>query len=244
MFSKGLSICHGSHGSSMAAKATIVPVAIGTLAMLGMPAGVASANIITNGDFSANAAAYTTSPGYSASPNPAAPTGWTVFGSTFAGVNGTDTGVGAPFAPTSTVGVNDFAFIQEGNDIAYDGVKQTVSTTAGQPYTLTYDASGRAGDVSGTDVLEVILTDTTNNNQITTQTPAITQAAFNVFTLNFTAPSASTNVEFLNAYPNYNYGSTVDVTNVAMAAVPEPACLGVLAIGGLGLLLLKRRRAV
>ena len=52
---------------------------------------------------------------------------------------------------------------------------------------------------------------------------------------------SSSNVEFLNASAAGTSG-TVDVANVA-AAVPEPATLGLLALGGLGFLLIGRKRA-
>ncbi len=209
--------------------------------------GSASANMITNGDFSSNAAAYTTYPGASVSPNPTNPTDWnisyTANGVTGgnAGINGTDTGFyssqGAPFAPSSTNGVQDFLFMQGAADIP--SVSQTVATTAGQTYTLSYAGAARGGETS--DVLVVILTDATNSNQITTQIPAITDTGFNVFTLNFIAPSASTQVEFLNNTPN-TIGGTVDVANVSLTPVPEPAALGILAVGGLGLVLIARKR--
>ena len=228
-----------SHFTVLAALAAVAGLSI-------MSVGNASANMIQNGDFSANASSYTINPGYSDynttqwAPNPAAPTNWTI-NSANVGINGSATGFGNDFGPTSLTGVTDFAFIQtEGNYAS-----QSVATTVGQTYTLTYDGSGRAGDNAGSDVLEVILTDTTNNTQITTQTPAIAQTAFNAFALTFTAPSASTNVEFLNNSPGsagLNGTPTVDVSNVAMSAVPEPASVGLLGVGAMGLLLLKRRR--
>ena len=228
----------GSHGPSLIAVAVVVGAALAGLVYPSM----AQANMITNGDFSANAAAYTTFPGYSSSPNPADPTGWTGVN----GVNGPDTGFypttsnNLPFspAPNGTINGNlpDFVFMQSPS--AY--LSQTVPTTAGQAYTLTYYGAARAGETS--DVLEVILTNATDNAQITSQTPAIIDTGWTPFTLTFTAPSASTAVEFLNNNGSNAAGGTVDVTNVAMAAVPEPATLGLFAIGGIGLLLAARRR--
>ena len=202
----------------------------------------ASTSMITNGVFSANAAAYTASPGYSQGGNPAAPTGWTTSGGS-SGVNGPDTGFYGsggyqPFAPKSTAGVTDFNFLQGKGAFS----AQTVATTAGHSYTLTFDAAARGANPSA--VLEVILTDATNGSRIITLTPAITNAAFIPFFLNFTAISGSTNIEFLNNSPA-GIDDTVDVSNVSLSdppAVPEPATLGVFAIGGLALALVGRKR--
>ena len=211
--------------------------AVAGLAMLS--AGNAQANLILNGDFSANASSYTASPGYSTNPNPSSPADWTVNGAG-SGVNGPDAGsaVGTPFAPVSTAVVRDFNFLQGGGVYS----SQTVTTTASQAYTLAFAAAQRDGNTSA--VLEVILTDATNSQQITTLTPAtITDTGFNNFSLNFTAPSASTTVEFLNNSPA-SIDDTVDVSNVSLNPVPEPATIGLVAIGSLGLLLIGRRRAV
>ena len=196
-----------------------------------------SASIITNGVFSANATAYTQSPGYSSNGslgagNPTAPTGWAASTSGATGINGPDTGFYGssdyqPFAPTSTAGVSDFSFLQgKGAFIA-----QRVATTSGQKYTLAFDAAARSIDPSA--VLEVILTDVASGRQIYTFTPSITSSGFAPFFLDFTAISGSTNIEFLN---NSAAGidDTVDVSNVSLAAVPEPATLGLFALGLLG----------
>ena len=221
-----------SHGCSIAAAA----IAVGTMAMFAV--GNARANLILNGNFSVNASSYTSSPGYSSyQSNPTNPTDWTVNGAG-SGVNGPDAGsaVGTPFAPVSTAGVRDFNFLQGGGVYS----SQTVTTTASQAYTLAFAAAQRDGNTSA--VLEVILTDATNSQQITTLTPAtITDTGFNNFSLNFTAPSASTAVEFLNNSPSGD--NTVDVSNVSLNPVPEPATIGLVAIGSLGLLLIGRRRA-
>ncbi|MDA8375576.1 MAG: DUF642 domain-containing protein [Planctomycetia bacterium] len=205
--------------------------AVASLAMLS--AGNAQANLILNGDFSANASSYTNFPGYSTSPNPASPTDWVVDTPASEGVNGPDTGFyavnGSPFAPASTTGVNDFAFMQGGQ------IFQTVTTTAGQAYTLTYDAGARSGTPS---TLNTVAYDQVNNVAITTQVPNISDSNFALFTLDFTAASNSTTIAFQDT------GGTPDVSNVSLTPVPDPATLGLAAVGSLGLLLLKRRKAV
>ena len=237
MFINGLS---SSRGCSFVAAALAIAAVAGL-------AGAASAsmvatNLITNGNFSDNAAAYASFPGYSASPNPADPTGW----SGTNGVNGPDTGFypttsdNEPFSPAPNATINgnlpDFAFMQ-GPDAS---VAQTVATTPGSSYTLTYYGAARAGETA--DVLEVIATNAADSQQIAMQTPAIINTGWTPFTLSFIAPSASTNLEFLN---NGTAGSTgtVDVTDVAMTPVPEPAAVGLFALGGLGMLLISRKRA-
>jgi hypothetical protein len=105
---------------------------------------------------------------------------------------------------------------------------------------LAFDAAQRDTDTNA--VLEVIVTNANNGNPVTILTPVITDTGFTAFSLNFTAPSASTTVEFLNNSPSGD--NTVDVSNVSLNPVPEPATLGLVALGGMGLLLLKRRKAV
>jgi hypothetical protein len=199
-----------------------------------------STSMITNGVFSTNAASYTTAPGYSsANGNPQAPTGWTAGGGN-TGVNGPDTGFYGsgnyqPFAPTSTAGVTDFSFLQgKGAFIA-----QSAATATGQTYTLAFDAAQRNGNTTA--VLEVILTNATNGSQIITFTPTITDTGFAPFFLNFTAASGSTNIEFLNNSAT-GIDDTVDVSNISLTATPEPAALVIFCTGGMGLLLVARKR--
>ena len=187
MFINGLS---SSRGCSFAAAALAIAAVAGL-------AGAASAsmvatNLITNGNFSDNAAAYVSFPGYSASPNPADPTGWTGTN----GVNGPDTGFypttsdNLPFSPATSMNA-DFAFLQgPGTSVA-----QTVATTSGSNYTLTYYGAARAGETA--DVLKLVVTNASDSQQIATQTPAIIDTGWTPFTLSFIAPSASINVEFL-----------------------------------------------
>ncbi len=208
-----------SHGVSMAYRRVIpttVGIAIiGTLAALVGAAGTASVNLVTNGDFSANAAKYRTAPGYSGKTNPNSPTGWALPAtatSKFAvavGVNGSDTGVGTPFGPTSSAAVKDFAFMQGGANC----ISQRVTTTAGQAYTLTYEAAARAGH-PGT--AAVLLTGTTEGKVFASQAPAVTDTGFKPFSLAFTAPSDSIRIEFENTTVGGN--SSLDVSNLVLKA--------------------------
>ena len=226
------------------------------LAALGLAAGTASANLVTNGDFSANASSYGGYVGYSAGftpTNPSAPTGWSITPNYPIGVNGPDTGFyaghGSPFAPGSASGVRDFAFLQDwadwnGTVYSNSTIDQVISTTAGQVYTLSYLAAQGGGDTSAT--MEALVLDAANGNApIISQAPSINASGFTTNILTFTAVSASTEIAFENttsgAKPADN---TVDVSNVIVDAVPQPASIGLVGFGslGVGLLLLRRNR--
>ena len=175
----------------------------------------ASVNLIVNGDFSANAAQYVNSPGYSKSPNPAAPAYWNNGENLNAGINGPDTTTGNPFSPGNATSVRDFAFLQSTGT----AISQTGKTTAGRAYTLSYAAAARGSDVPANhDELKVIIADAATGKQIATAVPGITQSAFHTFVLHFTASSNSTTIEFLNNNPaSALVGGTVDVSNVLLA---------------------------
>ncbi|MGC9261227.1 MAG: LPXTG cell wall anchor domain-containing protein [Phycisphaerae bacterium] len=218
-----------SHFTVLTTSAAVVGLSL-------LSAGAAQANMVLNGDFSVNAASYTSFPGYSTSPNPTTPTDWLVSAPANAGVNGPDTGFyanaingGEPFAPGSSTGVNDFAFMQGGQ------LYQIVATTAGQAYQLTYEAGARSGTPS---TMNTIAWDNVNNAVIVEQQPSLSDANFAPYTLDFTAASRSTQVVFQDT------GGTPDVSNVSLTPIPDSATLGLVMAGGLGLLLLKRRKAV
>src|ERR1051326_8024100 len=75
----------------------------------------AQVNLVSNGDFKANAASFGTWPGYTGGANPASITGWNnVYGSGV-GVNGASVSFASPdpFGPANPGG-NTYAFIQGG----------------------------------------------------------------------------------------------------------------------------------
>lgn len=193
-----------------------------------------TSSLVANGVFSANASDYTQSNGVSgAGTNPANPTGWVSSGTT--GVNGPDTKLtSTPFAPASTAGVSDFAFLQNSGS----SISQTVSTTQnGTEYTLAFDGAAMSSESSAS--MEVLIKDATTGQIIDTYTPTITDAGFTPYFLSFTATSGSTLIEFLNT--SSTSSDTVDVSNVSLAPVPEPTALGLLAVG-CGLVLAGRKR--
>ena len=204
---------------------------IATLVALAAPSrlfafNAASANLIVNGDFSANAAQYINAPGYSTQPNPAAPAYWNNRNNINAGINGRDTTTGNPFSPGNSSGVRDFSFLQSSGT----AISQTVKTYAGAAYTLSYDAGARGSDVpSNHDGLKVRIADAITGKRIAVAIPAVTQSAFHTFTLHFAAISNSTTVEFLNNNPASAFpGGTVDVSNVMLvpsSGVPTAAAV-------------------
>jgi hypothetical protein len=107
-------------------------------------AGLLTTNLILNGDFSANAAAFSASPGYAGSgSNPTDITNWTNINGGSAGVNGAGVSFAPvnPFGPTNA-GTRTYAFIQGGTN----GLRQSVPLMPNTMYLLEYDLAARAGD--------------------------------------------------------------------------------------------------
>ena len=203
-----------------------------------MPFNAAAANLIVNGDFAANATRYMVYPGYSSKPNPTAPADWKRASNALVGINGSDTQLrpasGSPrvgsvggivngestqplmaFAPDRITGVRDFAFLQGSGA----SLSQTVATMPDKAYSLTYAAAARGSDVpANQDALRVLIANAVNGQTITSVSPPITPTAFKMFELAFTARSASTRIEFINANPaGALAGGTVDFSNVTLA---------------------------
>ena len=130
-----------------------------------------------------------------------------------------------------------------------NGVEQTVVTTPGTSYTLTFWVGNQDNsqpsyplasmielDVNGTFVANYSNNDNTPNN-----------VNWNQFSYSFTASSASTKIDFFNATPVADNEAGVDNVDleVAAAVVTEPASVAIL---GAGLVLLgvtrRRRKAI
>ncbi len=233
--------------------------AAAAITALGAVVSTASANMIQNGDFSVTASAYLS--------------GWTttyptVYGGL--GVQGPGSAGGmAPgpsdnvFPPASvTSGQQHFAYLQGGlvsptsATLSPASLSQSFATAVGGNYLVTfyaaqcgYDATQGHADIYAQ--LQVQVTDSNNNvlataNSNTGGGLTINANSWTANTFNFTADTTSTILTFADA-PNSAPGETVDFTavEVSTAPVPEPAALGLLAIGGgLGLLIHKRRRVI
>ncbi len=223
------------------------------IATLGLSSQEARANLITNGNFSANAGSYVTFPGYSSNfypsdpSNPVSPTGWTITTGYPVGLNGTGTsftsGSDIPFAPTSMSGVTDFAFMQDASGYTGSAISQVIATVLGQTYTLSYVAAQRS--INNSDAtMETLVNNALNNALIASQNPTTSTSDFTTNGLTFTAVSSSTQIVFENTTSGVGSDNTVDVSNVVVSnALPLPASLSLISVGGAGLslLLLKRR---
>lgn len=188
----------------------------------------ASADLITNGNFQANAALYTVYPGYSnhgggtESANPGDPTGW--IGTYGSGLNGVDLPQFV-FGPTDPTGARDFHFIQgTGNTI------QLLTLTAGQQYRVDFLA---AASTFGPTTLGVAVGDTPHGDYAQVGFTGST-AAFEASSLTFTAYGGASYIKLFNSGVGGDH--IANFSNVSMNAIPEPGTLALLAAGLSGLL--------
>ncbi len=241
MFSKGLSVSRGSHSSSLMAKAAIAGAA---LAILGMTASAALANTITilNPSFEDNT---TPSPGYGAIND------WSSTDTSLTGVNVE----GGPFADNGAIPNGlQVAFVQANNGAA-EGISQSLTGfVTGQTYDLSfyYNARYATFPVARDPLMAVTLgSSTLTPSGGVSVVPASASYSHTVpyyfAQYSYTATGSTATLTFSNinigaistgVYPD----STLLLDDVSLQAVPEPASLGLLAVGGLGLLLLKRRK--
>ena len=220
--------------------------------------GTASANLIVNGDFSANASAFAGWPGYAswtsifggAETNPAI-SGWSTNGSFGIGLNGKDTfstfptpGPIVPFGPTDqqTTPTVNWAFIQG----AGGAILQVINVTPGVEYTASFLAAGRPGQDGDGNPLAAqgsayVYDGTLGVNNLGVLPGGIFNKAYGVTTFEpdsftFTPTLSTATVVFQNA----GGGDAVNFTNITV--VPEPSTLAGLAMGVVGIGIARSRK--
>jgi PEP-CTERM motif len=125
-------------------------------------------------------------------------------------------------------------------DFQADGggsISQSLATTAGSTYTLSFWFAGDGDDPSGFSAI-------VGGNTVFQVTNPPFDADYNQFTFNFTASSASTLLEF-DGFDD-DFFVNLDTVSVNLASVPEPSSIvlcGVAGLSGLGYTWRRRRRA-
>jgi hypothetical protein len=125
-----------------------------------------------------------------------------------------------------------------------NGVEQTVATTVGTAYSLSFwighhaqDPSFYNGPASATLEINGLPVGTFSNNDA----PPPNLLDWKEFTLHFTATGATTMIALFNAISDPTQNE-VGLDNVSLVAIPEPSSIALLACG-LGSLALRCRRA-
>ncbi len=179
-------------------------------------------NLIANGNFTANAAAFVGNNGILGAPNPLTITSWTD-GTGNMGINGPATGVGTPYGP-ATPGAYNFSFIQWGS--AASSLSQTLTSayTPNTRYELSFDAAGfywgpsTAFRVSLGDNTQVHFT--TQVGTVDLNSTALT--SFTHFSYTFTSPATFYGPCVIKLLNLDTAGHAIDFANVSLVVAPQP----------------------
>ena len=212
--------------------------AVGAL-LLGTISSTASASsIIANGSFETDVVPVGFYTSFACGPTI---TSWTVIcpqGSEVAIVSGSFNQSGFSFPAQEGVQWLDLTGV---NSNAGEGVQQTVATSAGTVYVLSFwvgNVSDPGGPFGITSTVEVDINGAfaglfSNSGGTTTQT-------WEQFTLPILATGGSTTIAFINRDPSSDYHNGLD--NISLNAIPEPATLLLFGTGTAALRLLRRRK--
>lgn len=206
---------------------------IAAMILLSVPATRSDAAFIVNGSFESPTVPVGSFTNFSGGSN--AITGWTVVGVDSAVVNGTFTQSGIVFQAQSGNQWLDLSGVTSNSNTS--GVTQTVATTAGATYQLSFYV-GSATDNNSFYASTVDLSINGGPRASFTNPVAPTNRLdWRQFTASFTATGATTNVTFFNGSAPNNFLSGLDNVSIAeaspMSAVPEPASMVLLGAGGI-----------
>lgn len=214
--------------------------AVVIISFLALPA---RANLITNGSFetpTVPAGGFT-----NFNSGSTGITGWTVTGPQVSIVSGSYTSFGLSFPAEDGTQWLD---LTGDNANAVEGVEQTIATSSGVTYDLSYfvgnqvDPGGPYGTTSTVDVL-------VNGSVIQKSTNSMgageTTQVWQQFMTSFVATSSSTTIEFLNGDPPNDNTNGLDnvvvVPGPILTATPEPSTFTLFAIALCGFLGLRKR---
>ena len=198
-----------------------------TVCSLSMVVGIASGNLMTNPSFETPVVPVGSFQAFNT--GSAAITGWTVTGA-----------AGTQVAIVST------AFVQNGvsfeaedgnqwldltgvNSNSTEGIVQTVATTPGTNYILTFFIGNTTGGgIFGTTSTDALKINGTQVSTFTNSNSALSSLNWEKFTDNFAAASMLTTIEFDNLDPASDNSNALDLVDleVGSASIPEPASVG------------------
>ncbi len=188
-------------------------VALVAVAALLITAGSANAaNAVVNGDFSSNAALFTTFPGYVGGANPAAIDNWTHAGGSNRGINGS--GISTPFGPADQSAATYYGFIQGTGGT----LSQTITLSHNTAYDISFLAANRNGNATAAG--RVVVAD----NSTTYYDSGVTvwgTAAFQLVSASFTTPAwidGTITITLSNDSPGGD--NTVSYSDVSIDPVP------------------------
>src|SRR4029077_15858414 len=199
-----------------------------------LAATASHANLLSNGSFEAGSFVNQGNDPMSLNPGSTTITGWTVVTDTTAWI-----GASNPFSLAASDGqfFLDLTNYQPGAPFA--GVTQTIATTLGATYSLSFDLGGsnRWGRPDG-----LIASGAGTSMTFTTPTTGTLNDWYHE-TMSFVATGSSTTVTLQGAGGfNYIGLDNVSVDLASVPAVPEPATLSLLGLGLAGIGLMRRRR--
>ena len=166
-------------------------------------------NIVTNGNFAANAADFTQGASYFGGGNPAAATGWTG-GS---GVNGTLGSAPDYFGPVNHE-IPSYLFMQGAKTVT-----QTITTTAGIGYHFSFKAACRENSVTGL----TVWADNTKSPGLTIAIGGLSNTNFQTYSFNFTGSGTQT-IQFVSSGTG---DFTADLTDVSVSEYSGPPVMPV-----------------